>query len=162
MDKKNVQKSICRNLFAQKRAALGNLRNFFGDHFARPYMVRGHAPALNPRLWGQYQKSGFPGAACPFWGVSYFRKKGFGVLGTVFGANGGGCMSLLGGFLFPEKRFWRFGDCLRRNGGGCMSLLGGFLFPEKRFWRFQGVTQSLSDPSSGASSSSESKLIHEA
>ena len=73
-------------------------------------------------------------------------------------------MSLLGGFLFPEKRFWRFGDRLRRNGGGCMSLFEGFLFPEKRFWRFGGggVAQSLSDPSSGSSSSSESKLIHEA
>ena len=44
MDKKNVQKSICQNLFVQKRAVLGNLRNFFGAIFARPYMVRGHAP----------------------------------------------------------------------------------------------------------------------
>ena len=134
MDKKNVQKSICRNLFAQKRAALGNLRNFFGDHFARPYMVRGHAPALNPRLWGQCQKGGFPGAACTFLRVSYFRKKGFGVLGTVFGAMG-------------------------RRG---MSFFWGFLFPENKVGRFQGVTQSLSEPSSGSSSSSESKLIHEA
>ena len=74
MDKKNVQKSIWRNLFAQKRAALGNLRNFFGDHFARPYMVRGHAPSLNPFVGGRYQKGGFPGDACPFLGVSYFRK----------------------------------------------------------------------------------------
>ena len=39
MDKKNVQKSIWRNLFAQKRAALGKLRNFFGALFARAYMV---------------------------------------------------------------------------------------------------------------------------
>ena len=52
MDKKNVQKSICRNLFAQKRAALGNLRNFFGDHFVRAFMVRGHAPTLNPVCGG--------------------------------------------------------------------------------------------------------------
>jgi len=36
MDKKNVQKSICQNLFAQKRAALGNLRNFFGTKIIRP------------------------------------------------------------------------------------------------------------------------------
>ena len=77
MDKKNVQKSICRNLFAQNRAALGDLRNFFGDHFARPYMVRGHAPILNPVCGGQCQKGGFPGAACPFWGVSCFRKTRF-------------------------------------------------------------------------------------
>ena len=79
MDKKNVQKSICRNLFAQKRAALGNLRNFFGDHFARPYMVRVHEHALNPVCGGQCQKGGFPGAACPFLGGSCFRKKGFGI-----------------------------------------------------------------------------------
>ena len=32
MDKKNVQKSNRRNLFVQKRAALGNLRNFFSDN----------------------------------------------------------------------------------------------------------------------------------
>jgi hypothetical protein len=36
MDKKNVQKSICQNLFAQKRAALGKLRNFFGTKNALP------------------------------------------------------------------------------------------------------------------------------
>ena len=36
MDKKNVQKSICQNLFAQKRAALGDLRNFFGSNKHRP------------------------------------------------------------------------------------------------------------------------------
>lgn len=36
MDKKNVPKSICQNLFAQKRAALGNLRNFFGRKIMAP------------------------------------------------------------------------------------------------------------------------------
>jgi len=40
MDKKNVQKSICQNLFVKKRAALGNLRNFFGMIIERPYMMR--------------------------------------------------------------------------------------------------------------------------
>jgi hypothetical protein len=162
MDKKNVQKSIWRNLFAQKRAALGDLRNFFGDHFARPYMVRGHAPILNTVCGGQCQKGGFPevhvpflgflvfgkkvlafwglssvafqAAACPFLGVSCFRKKGFGVFGTVFGGL-----------------------------SGCgMSLFGGFLFPENKVGRFQGVIQSFSDPSSGSSSSlSSSKSFHE-
>ena len=39
MDKKNVQKSIRRNLFAQNRAALGKLWNFFGASFVRAYMV---------------------------------------------------------------------------------------------------------------------------
>uniref|UniRef100_A0A6C0M313 Uncharacterized protein n=1 Tax=viral metagenome TaxID=1070528 RepID=A0A6C0M313_9ZZZZ len=36
MDKKNVQKSKPRNLFAQKRAALGNLRNFLGRKIMAP------------------------------------------------------------------------------------------------------------------------------
>ena len=36
MDKKNVQKSIWRNLFVKKRAALGNLRNFFRGNKSRP------------------------------------------------------------------------------------------------------------------------------
>jgi hypothetical protein len=36
MDKKNVQKSICQNLFAQKRAALGDLRNFLGSNNFAP------------------------------------------------------------------------------------------------------------------------------
>ena len=36
MDKKNVQKWITRYLFAQKRAALGDLRNFFGARNERP------------------------------------------------------------------------------------------------------------------------------
>ena len=134
MDKKNVQKSIWRNLFAQKRAALGDLRNFFGDHFARPYMVRGHAPILNTVCGGSVPKRRFSGGACPFFGGSCFRKKGFGVFGTVFGGL-----------------------------SGCgMSLFGGFLFPENKVGRFQGVIQSFSDPSSGSSSSlSSSKSFHE-
>ena len=115
MDKKNVQKSICRNLFAQKRAALGNLRNFFGDHFARPYMVRGHAPTLNPVCGGQCQKGGFPGAACPFLGVSYFRKKGFGVLGTVFGAMGAGACPFLRGSCFRKTRLADFRGSINRS-----------------------------------------------
>jgi hypothetical protein len=43
MDKINVQKSTCRITFVQKRAALGNLRNFFGGIFMRAYMVRENA-----------------------------------------------------------------------------------------------------------------------
>ena len=108
MDKKNVQKSIWRNLFAQKRAALGNLRNFFGDHFARPYMVRGHAPPLNPFVGGRHQKGGFPGAACPFLGVSCFQKKGFGVLGTVFGAMEATACPFFGVSCFRKTRLADF------------------------------------------------------
>jgi hypothetical protein len=65
--------------------------------------------------------------------VSCFRKKGFGVLGTVFGGL-----------------------------SGCgMSLFVGFLFSENKVGRFQGVIQ-FSDPSSGSSSSlSSSKSFHE-
>ena len=40
MDKKNVQKSICQNLFVKKRAALGNLRNFFRHINVTAYMMR--------------------------------------------------------------------------------------------------------------------------
>jgi len=37
MDKKNVQKSNRRNLFAKIRRALGNLRNFFRTKNPRPW-----------------------------------------------------------------------------------------------------------------------------
>ena len=47
MDKKNVQKSICQNLFVKKRAALGNLRNFFRRINMRAYMMR---PLQKPNL----------------------------------------------------------------------------------------------------------------
>jgi hypothetical protein len=161
MDKKNVQKSIWRNLFAQKRAALGDLRNFFGDHFARPYMVRGHAPILNPVCGGQCQKGGFPGAACPFLRVSCFRKKGFGVLGTVFGAMGRAACSFLRVSCFRKKGFGVLGTVFGGLSGCGMSLFVGFLFSENKVGRFQGVIQ-FSDPSSGSSSSlSSSKSFHE-
>ena len=138
MDKKNVQKSICRNLFAQKRAALGNLRNFFGDHFARPYMVRGHAPTLNPVCGGQCQKGGFPGAACPFLGVSYFRKKGFGVLGTVFGAMGAGACPFLGVSYFRKKGFGVLGTVFGAMGAGACPFLRGSCFRKTRLADFRG------------------------
>jgi hypothetical protein len=38
MDKNDVQKWICQNLFGKKRALLGILRNFFGAKRARPFM----------------------------------------------------------------------------------------------------------------------------
>jgi len=38
MDKNDVQKWIPRYPFGKKRAALGNLRNFFGVIIGRPYM----------------------------------------------------------------------------------------------------------------------------
>ena len=38
MDKDDVQKWIPRYPFGKKRAALGNLRNFFGAMGERPYM----------------------------------------------------------------------------------------------------------------------------
>ena len=50
MDKKYVQKWIPRYLFAQKRAALGNLRNFFGAIIARPYMQWRHAMRAKFRI----------------------------------------------------------------------------------------------------------------
>ena len=42
MDKNNVQKWDRRNTFGKKRAALGNLRNFFGASCVTPYMVSAH------------------------------------------------------------------------------------------------------------------------
>jgi hypothetical protein len=39
MDINDVQKSKPRNLFVKIRRALGNLRNFFGALFERPYML---------------------------------------------------------------------------------------------------------------------------
>jgi hypothetical protein len=108
MDKKNVQKSTCRITFAQKRAALGNLRNFFGGIFMRACMVREHAPPLNPVCGGRCQKGGFVLHACPFLGDSYYRKKAFGVLGTVFG---GHACPFLGESCFPIKWIAGFRGC---------------------------------------------------
>ena len=39
MDIDDVQNRDRRNLFAQKRALLGNLRNFFGPQCTTPYML---------------------------------------------------------------------------------------------------------------------------
>jgi hypothetical protein len=164
MDKINVQKSICRITFVQKRAALGNLRNFFGGIFVRAYMVRRHAHPANTNYRGWGQKGGFGVRACPFLGHSCFREKAFRCLGTVFGGFvacacpflGHSCFrekafrclgTVFGGFVacacpflghscFPGKSFWRFGDCLRRVCRACMSLFGAFLFLGKSFPRF--------------------------
>ena len=77
MDKKNVLKSIWRNLFAQNRAALGKLRNFFGAIGARAYMVREHAPPLNPICCGSVPKGTNRARACPFLGGVSFPEKSF-------------------------------------------------------------------------------------
>ena len=77
MDKKNVQKSICRITFVQKRAALGNLRNFFGGIFVRAYMVRRSCASFKPILWGRCQKGAKRRMHVPFWSILVFRKKLF-------------------------------------------------------------------------------------
>jgi hypothetical protein len=81
MDKINVQKSICRITFVQKRAALGNLRNFFGGIFVRAYMVRRNGPTLNPIYEGQCQKGAKRRMHVPFLGILFLRKKLFAFLG---------------------------------------------------------------------------------
>ena len=75
MDKINVQKSTCRITFVQKRAALGNLRNFFGGIFVRAYMVRRHAHPANTSYRGWGQKGGFARGHVPFWGILVSGKK---------------------------------------------------------------------------------------
>jgi len=139
MDKKNVLKSIWRNLFAQNRAALGNLRNFFGAIGARAYMVRGHAPSLNPVCGGRCQKGRLCSRACPFFGVSCFQKKAFGVLGTVFGGIVPRACPFFGVSCFRETWFAILGTVAcpfwRKSFDG-MSPKRGFLFPGNMVCRF--------------------------
>jgi hypothetical protein len=99
MDKKNVQKSIWRNLFAQKRAALGNLRNFFGG-----IVMRAHMQSLffieimhKKHMMQKYGPNRLKCShGCPKTRVSYFQEKWFCVLGTGAKMR----MSLFEGFLF--------------------------------------------------------------
>jgi flavoprotein len=86
---------IWRNLFAQKRAALGKLRNFFGAHFVRPFML---SLFLIEKIYKKHkmQKCGpkCPKCShgCPENGVSCFREKAFGVLrGVTFCKRFVGC-----------------------------------------------------------------------
>ena len=136
MDKINVQKSTCRITFVQKRAALGNLRNFFGGIFVRAYMVREHAHPANTNYRGWGQKGGLSRVHVPFWGILVSGKK----LSAVWGLSSAVCrmcMSLFGAFLFSDKMDRRFWDCLRRLCRVCMSRFGAFLFSDKmdrRFW----------------------------
>ena len=104
MDKKNVQKSIWRNLFAQKRAALGNLRNFFGRTFATPYMVLKFLIRKNHKSDHDVKKGTNREVHVPFWGVLISGKK----LSPISGVRRIRLMSLFGGFLFPEKSFCPF------------------------------------------------------
>jgi hypothetical protein len=125
MDKINVQKSICRITFVQKRAALGNLRNFFGGIFVRAYMVRRNGPTLNPIYEGQCQKGAKrrkTAHACPFLVHPCFQKKAFRFLGTVFGANWAHGMSLFGAFFFSDKMDRRFSGVPMRQGMPFYSL----------------------------------------
>ena len=109
MDKKNVQKSIWRNLFAQKRAALGNLRNFFGGIFVRAHMQSlffieiMHKKHMMQKYGPNRLKCSH---GCPQTRVSCFQEKWFCVLGTVAKM----CMSLFEGFLFSGKMVLRFRD----------------------------------------------------
>ena len=175
MDKKNVQKSICRITFVQKRAALGNLRNFFGCIFVRAYMVRRHAPTINPIWEGRCQKGAKrrkTAHACPFLRHSCFQKKAFGVLGTVFGGFAADACPFLGHPCFQKKAFRILRTVFGANWARGMSLFGAFFFSDKMDRRFSGMpmrqgmpfyslSESDPDPSSLLSSGS-SKFPHDA
>ena len=67
-------------------------------------------------------------AACPFLGVSCFRKKGFGVFGGCIGAR----HVPFWGFLVSGKKVLAFlGGASAVHAKTCMSLFGGFLFGKK-------------------------------
>jgi hypothetical protein len=51
MDKKNVLKSIWQNLFGKKRAALGDLRNFFGRKIMAPLWCDSYERDAKMRKW---------------------------------------------------------------------------------------------------------------
>lgn len=142
MDKINVQKSICRITFVQKRAALGNLRNFFGGIFVRAYMVRRHAPTLNPICEGWCQKGAKrckTAHACLFFGHPCFQKKSFRILGTVFGGFAADACPFLGHPCFQKKAFRILRTVFGANWARGMSLFGTSLFSDKMDCRFSGM-----------------------
>ena len=142
MDKINVQKSICRITFVQKRAALGNLRNFFGGIFVRAYMVRRNGTTLNPIYEGQCQKGAKrrkTAHACPFFGHTCFQKKAFRVFGTVFGGFAADACPLFGHSFFQKKAFRFLGTVFGANWAHGMSLFWAFFFSDKMDRRFSGV-----------------------
>jgi len=112
MDKINVQKSTCRITFVQKRAALGNLRNFFGGIFVRAYMVRENAPIKHHLLR-------------------------VGAKRAVLLAG----MSLFGAFLFLEKSFLRFWDCRINRHKNAHVPFWGVLVLEKTWLMIGNVFQ---------------------
>ena len=141
MDKINVQKSICRITFVQKRAALGNLRNFFGGIFVRAYMVRRHAPTLNPICEGRCQngaKRRKTAHACPFLGHSCFRKKAFRILGTVFGGFAAHACPFLGHSCFQKKAFGVLGTVFGGFAADACPFLRHSCFPIKWIADFRG------------------------
>jgi hypothetical protein len=96
----------------------------------------------NAAKWGQMGPDW--GAACPFLGISYFRKKCFGVFG---GCNGAWHVPFWA-FLISGKNVLAFlGDATARG----MSQNRGFLFPEKMVWRFRDMLQNAACPFLGIS-----------
>ena len=146
MDKINVQKSTCRITFVQNRAALGNLRNFFGGIFVRAYMVRGHAHPLKPNYTGRCQKGAKRRKrvhACPFFGHPCFQKKGFRVFGTVFG--GFACVHIpfLGILVFRKKVFAFWGLSSAALGHGHVPFWCILVFRKKLFQFLGGCLRRL-------------------
>ena len=131
MDKINVQKSICRITFVQKRAALGNLRNFFGGIFVRAYMVRRHAPTLNLICEGRCQNGAKRRMHVPFWGILVFRKKLFAFLGLSSAGLPRMHVPFWGILVFRKKLFAFLGLSSAQIGRVACPFLGHSFFPIK-------------------------------
>ena len=136
MDKKNVQKSICQNLFGKKRAALGKIFGTVCRIWMRSYMMSSKQKSFLKNCYHN-SKMGANGRGMSLFGGFLFSEKRFWRFWGMPTARMGRGMSLFGGFVFSEKRFLRFWGMPTAHVGRGMSLFGGFLFSEKRFWRFR-------------------------
>jgi hypothetical protein len=76
--------------------------------------------------------------ACPFLGVSCFQKKGFGVLGTVFGAMEATACPFLGVSCFRKTRLADFRGAAERFAATACPFLGVSCFRKTRLADFRG------------------------
>ena len=98
----------------QKRAALGNLRNFFGAQNARPYMVRGAVHQPNPWFWRSVPNGGFARLHVPKTGILISGKKVFVFWGLSSVQWGAVACPQNGETHFPKTRLGDFRGCTAR------------------------------------------------